>query len=477
MRHAFLEVFRTERFDHFRIGYGPCFRQRLEKGLEDLTLDDADRARGRGRDHVAGDRLHVVQKILSLQAANEPQPLRLGGIDHARRIKQIERIHRTNEPRQHPGAAMLGDQPALGEGRRQLCSLSHVAEVAEQGETESNAGNRTVDGGEDRFRHSEKVAEFLFEISGVTAVAARAHPPRLPCDDPAQPRHVRTGAEAAARAGQHHGAHGVVFRRLLDSVAHFFVHLTGPGVELVRAIEGDGGNEIVDAVKNIGIDHAFPPIVVLTIAYCGRPVEENGNREGALADYFRLRQICLVARDLARVIADMQAIFGVNLAYQNANVRRYGLENALFPLGLAFVEVVSPVEADAAAGRFLERSGSIGGYLAIFNCSDPERRGCHANAIGVRTAHTIDHDGFHAVQLHPRDCRAAMIEFDRTEGEEDVRGPYHPAGPRWLDAVRTDITKRLAEIVIESPNPGDIGRHWARILEKPFAAGDAGGRI
>jgi hypothetical protein len=55
----------------------------------------------------------------------------------------------------------------------------------------------------------------------------------------------------------------------------------------------------------------------LTIAYCGRPVEENGNREGALADYFRLRQICLAARDLARVIADRQAIFGVNLAYQD----------------------------------------------------------------------------------------------------------------------------------------------------------------
>lgn len=206
-------------------------------------------------------------------------------------------------------------------------------------------------------------------------------------------------------------------------------------------------------------------------------VEENSNREGALADYFRLRQICLVAGDLARAIADMQAIFGVNLAYQDANVRRYGLENALFPLGLAFVEVVSPVEADTAAGRFLERSGGIGGYMAIFNCSDPEQRGRHANAIGVCTAHTIDHDGFHAVQLHPRDCRAAMIEFDRTEGEEDPRGPYHPAGPRWLDAVRTDVTKRLAEIVIESPNPGDIGRHWARILEKPFAADDAGGRI
>jgi hypothetical protein len=197
-----------------------------------------------------------------------------------------------------------------------------------------------------------------------------------------------------------------------------------------------------------------------------------------MANYFRLRQICLVAKDLARVIADMQAIFGVKLAYQDPHVRRYGLENALFPFGLAFVEVVSPIEPDTAAGRFLERSGGIGGYMAIFNCSDPERRGRHANTLGVRTAHTIDHPGFHAVQLHPRDCRAAMIEFDRTDGEEDLRGPYGPAGGTgWTDAIRTDVTKRLAEIVLESPDPVGLGRHWARVLEMPFVADNGGGRI
>ena len=197
-----------------------------------------------------------------------------------------------------------------------------------------------------------------------------------------------------------------------------------------------------------------------------------------MADYCRLRQICLVAADLPRAIADMQAIFGVKLAYQDPHVRRYGLDNALFPFGLAFVEIVSPVVADTAAGRFLERSGGTGGYMAIFNCSDPERRGLDANALGVRTAHTIEHDGFHAVQLHPRDCRAAMIEFDRTDGGEDLRGPYAPAGgTAWTNAVKTDVTRRLAEIVIESPDPVDLGRHWSRILEMPFAADGDGGRI
>ena len=116
--------------------------------------------------------------------------------------------------------------------------------------------------------------------------------------------------------------------------------------------------------------------------------------------------------------------------------------------------------------------------MAIFNCSDPERRGRHANALGVRTAHTIDHPGFRAVQLHPRDCRAAMIEFDQSEGEDDLRGPYHPAGGSgWTKAISTDITRRLVEVVIESPNPADIGQHWSRILGKPFAQDGEGGGI
>jgi Glyoxalase-like domain len=200
-----------------------------------------------------------------------------------------------------------------------------------------------------------------------------------------------------------------------------------------------------------------------------------------MTDYLRLRQICLVASDLPRVIADMQAIFGVKLAYQDPHVRRYGLENALFPFGLAFIEVVSPLEANTAAGRFLERSGGVGGYMAIFNCSDPDRRGRHANALGVRTAHTIDHAGFHAVQLHPRDCRAAMIEFDHTEGEVDLRGPYGPAGGTgWTKAIKTDVTRRLVEIVVESPDPSGLGAHWSAIIEKPFVPdgdGGGGGRI
>lgn len=195
-------------------------------------------------------------------------------------------------------------------------------------------------------------------------------------------------------------------------------------------------------------------------------------------DYLRLRQICLVANDLPRVIADMEAIFGVRLAYQDPHVRKYGLENALFPFGLSFIEVVSPVEADTAAGRFLQRSGGVGGYMAIFNCNDPQRRGARANALGVPTAHVIEHGDFTGVQLHPRACRAAMIEFDHSDGEKDLHGNYYPAGGTgWTRAIKTDVTRNLLAIVVESPTPAELGVHWATILELPFRADADGGVI
>ena len=41
----------------------------------------------------------------------------------------------------------------------------------------------------------------------------------------------------------------------------------------------------------------------------------------------------------------------------------------------------------------------------------------------MRTANVITHAPYHGVQLHPRDCRAAFIEFNHTEGSDDVLGP------------------------------------------------------
>jgi hypothetical protein len=197
-----------------------------------------------------------------------------------------------------------------------------------------------------------------------------------------------------------------------------------------------------------------------------------------MGKYLRLRQICLVAAELEPAVADIGAILGIAPCYHDPNVAPYGLVNAVFPIGHSFLEVVAPVAEATTAGRFLERSGGRGGYMVIIDCDDPERRQSHAAELGIRIAHVSDYGGYLGVQLHPRDCRAAMIELNRTVGGEDIAGPYHPAGPDWPAPVPPGQARAearaLLEAELESPDPAGLAAHWGRILERPVTSDGAG---
>jgi hypothetical protein len=195
--------------------------------------------------------------------------------------------------------------------------------------------------------------------------------------------------------------------------------------------------------------------------------------DGAAAGYLRLRQICLVAPQLEPVISDIAAIMGLNVCYRDGNVAKYGLENALLPVDTILLEVVAPVQPGTAAGRFLDKTGGRGGYMAIFCCDDPDARARHANKLGVRTANVITHAPYHGVQLHPRDCRAAFIEFNHTDGSDDVLGPYPPAGPDWQKSIRRDVAQALIGVEMESPEPQVLAEHWGGIIGIAVSKGDA----
>ena len=186
-----------------------------------------------------------------------------------------------------------------------------------------------------------------------------------------------------------------------------------------------------------------------------------------MAPFLRLRQVCLVTADLARQAEALKAVFGLAECYRDPNVARYGLENVLFPVGTGFIEIVAPTQPDTAAGRFLARHGGRHGYMVIMDCNDPEARGRHCAALGVRTANLIRHDNYLGVQLHPKDTGAAMLEFNRTEGGADPLGPYAPAGPAWRNAIRQDVTRRMLAAEIECPQAAAFAERWGALLQRP----------
>lgn len=193
-----------------------------------------------------------------------------------------------------------------------------------------------------------------------------------------------------------------------------------------------------------------------------------------MAPYLRLRQICLVAPHLEPAIPEIAGIMGLEVCYRDGNVAKYGLENALLPVDTILLEVVAPTQGGTAAGRFLDKTGGRGGYMAIFCCDDPDARGRHANAMGVRTANVITHAPYHGVQLHPRDCRAAFIEFNHSEGSDDILGVYPPAGPDWQKSIRKDVTQALTGVEMQSPDPQGLAEHWGKILELAVSNGTGG---
>src|SRR5437879_11179371 len=119
-----------------------------------------------------------------------------------------------------------------------------------------------------------------------------------------------------------------------------------------------------------------------------------------MAGYMRLRQICLVAPHLEPVISDIAAIMGLNECYRDGNVAKYGLENALLPVDTILLEVVAPFRPGTAAGRFIDKTGGRGGYMAIFCCDDPDERGRFAKAMGVRVGHVMDIGAYRGVTVH-----------------------------------------------------------------------------
>jgi hypothetical protein len=193
-----------------------------------------------------------------------------------------------------------------------------------------------------------------------------------------------------------------------------------------------------------------------------------------MAGYMRLRQICLAAPYLEPVIGDIAAVMGLDVCYRDGNVAKYGLENALLPVGTILLEVVAPFQPGTAAGRFIDKTGGRGGYMAIFCCDDPDGRARHAKGMGVRVANVIDHPPYHGVQLHPRDCRAAFIEFNHTEGSDDVLGPYPPAGPDWQKSIREDVTQALIGVEMQGPDPQGLAEHWGRIAGIPVSENQGG---
>ena len=190
-----------------------------------------------------------------------------------------------------------------------------------------------------------------------------------------------------------------------------------------------------------------------------------------------LRQICLVANQLQPVLDDLMAVFGLEVCFVDETVDVFGLENSLLPIGTNFIEVVSPVKENTAAGRYLERRGGDGGYMIITQADSAETQAaCRARAkeTGVRVAWEDTHKTGNYMQFHPGDTGGAFFEVD-WDTKNDHQGNWMPAGGTgWEKAVHSDVVSDIVAAELQSPDPETLSKRWSAIANIPLKQDAAG---
>ncbi|ASK34078.1 hypothetical protein CEK62_06605 [Alcanivorax sp. N3-2A] len=184
--------------------------------------------------------------------------------------------------------------------------------------------------------------------------------------------------------------------------------------------------------------------------------------------FVRLRQLCLVARDLEAVVDDLRDVFDLQVCHRDPEVAQFGLHNALLAVGSSFIEIVAPVKPGTTAERYLEKRGGDGGYMVIHDSDDLNAWSDHLGTLNVRVAAELTLGDYRGLQLHPGDTGGALMEINSTAGGGSLDGAYGPAGPDWRQFVRTTVAAGIAGAELQSQDPRRLARRWSEILARPL---------
>lgn len=207
----------------------------------------------------------------------------------------------------------------------------------------------------------------------------------------------------------------------------------------------------------------------------------------------RLRQICLLTRDLYAVADDLVAALGIAVCHGKADLTRYGvpyeppaahsaaffakhgLVNALLPAGDSFIELVMPTRPDTPAGRFLDRRGGDCGYMFIVEVGELDSYRSRAGHSNFRVAGGADYPQYQDLHLDPRDTGGTMLAFSLQREGVAFDGGWYPAGPHWREARRASVTG-MSGAEIACRDPSGVAARWSRAIGRP-AEPERDGRI
>jgi hypothetical protein len=172
----------------------------------------------------------------------------------------------------------------------------------------------------------------------------------------------------------------------------------------------------------------------------------------------RLRQVVVAARDLGATVDALCSELGLSVCFHDPGVAEFGLENALMVVGDQFIEVVSPIVDDTAAGRLLDRRrADVTAYMVMFEVDDLDRRMDELDEAQVRNVWSGDYPTIRGRHLHPGDMGGAIVSLDQT----NPRGSWLWGGPSWTAHNHNSVVTSIAGYRIAADDPTAVTTMWS----------------
>jgi len=176
-----------------------------------------------------------------------------------------------------------------------------------------------------------------------------------------------------------------------------------------------------------------------------------------------LRQLVMVSTLRDPIVDSLCDLFDIKVSFNDPGVAHFGLENAVLPVGTDFLEVVSPVEENTTAGRYLDRRGGDGGYMVIIQVDDFSEVQSNVKENNVTVVWESEHPEARAIHLHPKEMGGAILSLDWMNPKESWKW----AGPNWDESISTSIVNRFVGVEIQSDDPEGMKNKWQSVLRMP----------
>ncbi len=183
----------------------------------------------------------------------------------------------------------------------------------------------------------------------------------------------------------------------------------------------------------------------------------------------KLRQCVFVCKDLESSREELCDILGIEVAFRDPGVAKWGLVNVVCPTGHDFLEIVTPFQDGTSAGRYIDRRKGDGGYMVILQVADAVAERTRVTGLGIRAVAQKDLPDYQYTHFHPSDTSGVLLSLDQTIAPKgtDPALWWPPAEKGWLKHARSDVSNGLAGVEIQHPDPSGAAAHWSKILGRP----------